>query len=161
MATRIPLVLVNGEVQQLQPGDDIIAPITGTNNISLTNDESGAVVIGAPVYEDNNLGFKKAKADASGTSKVIGLVAQTSISNGVAGDVALSGALTFASTTQVDAIAGTTGGFTAGTTYYLDPATAGKITATAPTTAGQYVVEIGVALSTLVLRLSIKSRILL
>jgi hypothetical protein len=35
-----------------------------------------------------------------------------------------------------------------GTTYYLSAGTAGLLTATAPSTVGQYVVEIGVALST-------------
>ncbi len=161
MATRIPLVIVNGEVQQLQAGDDIIAPITGTVNLSLTNDEAGSIVIGCPVYSDAVLGVKKAKANAIGTSQVIGLVAQTTIVNAVAGEIATSGVLTFASTAQVDAIAGTTGGFAFGVPYYLDPATAGMITATAPTTAGQYVVQIGVAVSTTVLKLSIQKRILL
>ncbi len=143
MATRIPVVIVSGELEQLQPGDDIIAPITGTVNISLTNDEASPIVIGAPVYADAALGVKKAKANA------------------VAGDVATMGVLTFASTTQVDAIAGTTGGFAFGVRYYLDPSTAGMITATAPTTAGQLVCEIGVALSTIVLKIEIKKRILL
>ncbi len=156
MATRIPLVMNSGEIEQLQPGDDIIAPITGTINISLTNDESGSIVIGAPVYADAALGCKKAKADATGTSLVVGLVAQTTIVNAVAGDIAVSGVLTFANTTQVDAIAGTTGGFSFGVRYYLDPTTAGKITSTAPTTAGQLVVEIGTALSTLVLKIAIQ-----
>ncbi len=161
MATRIPVVIVNGELEQLQPGDDIIAPITGTINISLTNDESGSIVIGTPVYSDAALGVKKAKANATGTSQVIGLVAQTTIVNAVAGDIATMGVLTFASTTQVDAIAGTTGGFAFGTRYYLDPTTAGMITATAPTTAGQLVCEIGTALSTIVLKVDIQKRILL
>lgn len=161
MATRIPLVIVNGEVEQLQPGDDIIAPITGTINISLTNDESGSIVIGAPVYSDAASGVKKAKADAAGTSIVIGLVGQTTIVNAVAGDIATSGMLTFANTTQVDAIAGTTGGFTFGTRYYLSQTTAGVMSSSAPTTAGQYVVEIGTAVSTLVLKIAIQKRILL
>lgn len=160
MTLRKPLVMVGGEIQQLQAGDDIDAPISGTNNISLTNDESGSIVIGAPVYSDAASGVKKAKADAAGTSKVIGLVAQASITNATAGDIALSGALS-ATTTQWDAVAGTTGGLAFGTTYYLSAATAGQITSTAPSTTGQYVVEVGVALSTTVLRVAIKSRVLL
>lgn len=161
MAQRIPLVIANGEIEQLQAGDDIIAPITGTINVSLTNDEAGAIVIGAPVYMDAANGVKKAKANATGTSQVVGLVSQTSITNAVAGDIATSGVLTFASTTQVDAIAGTTGGFAFGVRYYLDPSTAGMITSTAPTTAGQLVVEIGTALSTITFKVAIQKRILL
>lgn len=161
MATKIPLVISNGEIQQLQAGDDIIAPITGTINISLTNDEVGSIVIGAPVYSDAASGVKKARANATGTSLVVGLVGQTTIVSAAAGDIATSGILTFASTAQVDAVAGTTGGFTFNTRYYLDPSTAGLMTATAPTTAGQLVVEIGTALSTLVLKIAIQKRILL
>jgi hypothetical protein len=59
-----------------------------------------------------------------------------------------SGGVLAATTAQWDAVAGTTGGMARGTYYYLDPATAGKLTATAPSTAGQFVVEVGLALST-------------
>lgn len=103
----------------------------------------------------------KAKGDASGTSQVVGLVATTTIATSAAGDIAVSGMLTFASTTQVDAIAGTTGGFTFGTVYYLSAATAGQITGTAPSTAGQYIVQIGVAVSTVVIKIAIQKRLLL
>jgi len=103
---------------------------------------------------------KKAKADASGTKDVMGLVQQASITNGVAGMVLVNGVLT-ATTTQWDAVFGTTGGLTFKTRYYLSAATAGIATATAPTTTGQYVVELGIALSTTELMVDIKSPILL
>lgn len=161
MATRKPLVLVNGEMQQLQPGDDISVPITGSIEISLTNDEAGAVVIGTPVYSDAAAGFKKAKADAAGTSKVIGLVNKSpSIANGVAGPVATEGIVTL-TTVQWDAVTGGSGGLIFGTPYFLDPATAGMLTTTAPTTTGQYVVQVGIALSTVDMKLSVERRILL
>lgn len=156
-----PLVIYSGEIAQLQAGDSINVPITGTVDVVLTNDEASPVVIGAPVYMDAADGFKKAKADASGTAIVIGLVAKDpSIASATSGEVATSGILT-ATTAQWDAVAGTTGGLTFNTRYYLDPSTAGKITDTAPTTTGQYVVEIGVAVSTTELKIDIQKRILL
>jgi hypothetical protein len=88
-----------------------------------------------------------AKADASGTVQVVGLVRATSITNAQSGSVQMSAVLV-ATAAQWDAVAGTTGGLVAGTVYYLDPTTAGKMTATTPTTAGQFVVRLGIALST-------------
>jgi hypothetical protein len=66
-----------------------------------------------------------------------------------------------ATTGQWDAVTGGSGGLVANTVYYLDAATAGKLTATAPTTAGQYVVEVGMALSTTELLIKTRTPILL
>jgi len=119
MALRKPLVLVGGQMQALQAGDTLDVPaIAGGDVVSQTNDESGAIVIGTPVYNDANDGVKKAKADAAGTVKVLGLVATASITNGTAGNIQLNGILA-ATTTQWDAVFGTSGGLTAGTDYFL------------------------------------------
>lgn len=148
MALRKPLVIVAGQVEQLQAGDTLDAPQGGGDQIVLTNDEVGAVVIGTPVYMDAADGFKKAQANAAGTKNVIGLVAATSIAPAASGAVTTDGVLT-ATTTQWDAVVtGGAGGLLFNTKYFLDPTTAGKLTTTAPTTVGQYVVEIGIALST-------------
>lgn len=161
MASRSPLVINAGQIQQLQSGDTLNVPVfTGGDVISLTNDEAGSVVIGTPVYSDAASGVKKAKADAAGTAKPIGLVSDTTIANGVAGNVMLNGYLT-ATTGQWDTAFGTTGGLTFNTKYYLSAATAGVGTATAPSTTGQYVVELGIAVSTTVLKIDIKQTILL
>ncbi len=104
--------------------------------------------------------MKKAKADASGTKSVLGLVSDATISNGVAGNVMLNGFIT-ATTGQWDTAFGTSGGLAFGTRYYLSAATAGLGTSTAPGTVGQYVVEIGIALSTTVLKIDIKQPVLL
>lgn len=144
---RRPLVIASGQIQQLQSADTLDAPQSGGDVIAQTNDEAGAIVIGTPVYNDANSGVKKAKSDAVGTKDVIGLVRDTSISNGVAGAIQTNGVLT-ATTGQWDTAFGTSGGLTKGTRYYLSAATAGLGTVTAPSTAGQYVVELGLALST-------------
>jgi hypothetical protein len=157
MALRKPVVVVNGQLQQLQAGDTLDAPQSGGDQIILTNDESTPVVICAPVYMDAVSGFKKAQANAAGTKNVIGLVAKSpSITNATAGPVQTNGVLT-ATTTQWDAVTADTGGLTFNSVYYLDPATAGKLTKTAPTTVGQYVMPIGLALSTTDLQITIST----
>jgi len=144
MALKVPLVLYSGLPGQLQSSDTLAVPsISAGVVVQQTNDEAGAIVIGAPVYNDVNDGVKKGKADASGTSSIIGLVAQASI----------SGVLT-ATTGQWDAIMGTSGGLTKGVRYFLSAATAGLGTSTAPTTTGQYVVLLGIAISTTELHLA-------
>jgi len=161
MALRKPLVLVDGQTQRLQAGDTLdITSVGGGDVVSQTNDEASPIVICAPVYNDANDGVKKAKADASGTKDVIGLVADASIANGVAGSIQVNGILS-ATTGQWDAVFGTTGGLTKGTRYYLSAGTAGLGTVSAPNTTGQYVVELGLALSTTELMIQIKSPILL
>lgn len=160
MATRKPLVIVSGQVQQLQAGDTIDSPISGAQEITATNKEVGAIVIGAPAYVFGNNEVKKAKADASGTKDVIGLVKTTSIAADASGVIAVDGVLT-ATTGQWDAVTGGAGGLTAGTKYYLDPATAGMLTATPPSAAGQYVCPIGKALSTTEMMIDIEETVLL
>jgi hypothetical protein len=157
MALRKPLVQVAGQIQQLQAGDSLDIE---AETINQTNDEAGAIVVGTPVYSDAADGVKKAQANASATKDVLGLVAAVSIANGASGAIALDGILV-ATTAQWDVVAGTTGGLTFKTRYYLDPATAGKITATPPSTVGQYIVEIGIALSTTELKIDIMPSILL
>jgi hypothetical protein len=157
MALRKPLVIVNGQTQQLQSGDSIAMQDTEFN---LTNHEVGAVVCGAPVYIDAVGGFKKAQANAAATADVIGLVAQTpSIAASGTGAVCVQDVLTL-TTTQWDAITGLSGGLVPGK-YYLDPVTSGKMTNTAPTTTGQLVVELGRALSATDFKVEIKASILL
>ncbi len=89
-------------------------------------------------------GVQGAKADAIGTAKLLGLMAGA----GVEGSRVLTkfdGPLEL-STAEWDAIAGTTGGLTVGTTYYISAATKGKITATAPL-GPNYVAPVGIAAS--------------
>lgn len=153
--------MVAGQVQQLQAGDTLDAPQSGGDQINQTNAEATPVVIGAPVYVFGNDQFKKAQANAAGTKDVLGLVAKSpSIANGASGPIQTDGVLV-ATTGEWDAVTGGSGGLTANTIYYLDPATSGRITATAPSTIGQYVVPIGRALSTTELNINIQPSVLL
>lgn len=161
MATRIPIVLVSGQFQQLQSGDVLSVPIfSGGDVITLTNDNASPAVIGTPVYASAADHFNLGKGDASGTKDLIGIVKDTSISASSSGLVQLNGVLT-ATTGQWDTAFGTSGGLTFNTRYYLSAATAGKGTATAPSTVGQYVCQLGIALSTTELLISLGPPILL
>lgn len=157
MAARSPLVLVSGEIQQLQSGDTLSAPVTQTTVVSQTVDAT--MIPGNVVYSTTADHVAKAQANASGTSKPLGFAA-AAITSGAAGNIQTDGILAL-TTAQWDAVAGTTGGLTVGSTYFLSAATAGLMSATAPSTVGQYVVELGMAISTTELNIRIQPRILL
>lgn len=157
MALRKPLVLgADGRPQQLQSGDTLSA---GSEVSQVNQTADAALVAGNVVYSSAADHVNKAQANASGTTLALGL-ATAAISSSASGQIQTDGILSL-TTTQWDAVAGTTGGLTFGTTYYLDPTTAGKITATCPTTVGQYVVIVGVAISTTELRIGIREPVLL
>lgn len=146
MAARKPLVINSGQIEQLQAGDTLVASVTEVDVVSKTNDNAGSVVIGAPVYQKSNGNVDKARANAQGTVQVVGLVADTSIAAAGSGNIQTDGVLV-ATTGQWDAVTGGSGGLTPGSPYYVDAAAAGLLTATAPSTASQFVVRVGLALS--------------
>jgi hypothetical protein len=161
MSARKPLVIVAGQIQQLQAGDTLDATVNEMENIALTNDESAdAIVIGMAVFFDADDGCKMAKADSAGTALVAAMCITDSVGTGVTG-IFITDGVVVATTGQWDAVAGTTGGLVAGTTYYLSPTDFGEITAVAPAAVGQLVVEIGTAISKTKLKLEIESPILL
>lgn len=147
MALRKPLVIVNGQIQQIQSGDELDAVIAAIDAVTMENDEANTIVIGQPVYVEAVDKVKLARANATGTSRILGLVRDPSINAAATGSIQIGGILE-ATTGEWDAVTGDTGGLTPSTVYYLDAAAAGMLTATAPTTVGQYVTEVGLALST-------------
>lgn len=162
MTLRIPLVVgSDGLPQQLQGGDAIA--VSGATYIArpVTNGESSAaLVIGAPVYASAADTVKLAKANAKSTCQLAGLGLDPTTAAAAVGNIITSGILV-ATTAQWDAVAGTTGGLAFGTLYFVDPANFGKLTATPPTTAGQCVTLVGMAISTTELELRIAAPILL
>ncbi len=147
MALRKPLVLgSDGLQEQLQAGDTLDAVSDGAQQASWVNGNAGTLAPGTPVYIDGPDDVDKAKADAGATAKCVGLAA-ASIGTGVAGPITIDGVLAL-TTGQWDTAFGTTGGLTAGTYYFLSPSTAGKGQVAVPATVGQYVVLLGMAVST-------------
>lgn len=148
MAVKIPLVLTNSLIQQLQAGDTIIATDATRESFAATNGEGAAsLVIGTPVYISAAATAKQAKADAMATAGVVGLWLSISTAPAGSGSYVISGTLV-ATTAQWDVITGAVGGLTPNSLYFLDPSTAGKLTTTAPSTPGQVVIICGRATST-------------
>ncbi len=157
MAARKPLVIVAGQIQQLQSGD-ILAGIE-LGQISLTNSNAAAIPIVAPVYSDGAGTVDFAQADAIGTSEVVGLaVAEIAIAG--SGLVQTDGVIT-ATTGEWDIVTGETGGLVADTIYWLDPATAAKLTITPTSTDTELVVRVGKGLSTTQMLIAVQPPILL
>lgn len=154
MATRKPLVMVAGRIERLQSGDTINADIAEVDLVEMTNGYSGALVIGQAVYIELADTVERAQGDDSTTMEVLGLVKDTTVATGDPTMVQTDGILT-ATTGQWDAVTGDTGGLTAGAVYYLSADTPALITSTAPTTVGQFVVQIGRAISTTEMEISI------
>ena len=159
MAIRKPLVIVAGQVQQLQSGDTLDVSVTETSVVTMTNGEGvAALVPGNAVYVSANGTVMLAGKETSGTKTVLGL-AKDDIDAGAQGEIVTNGVLTML-TGWWDAVTGQTGGLTAGKKYYLG--SAGALEEGPPTaTDGEYVVELGIALSTTELKVEPKTSILL
>ena len=181
MSYRKPLVLNNGQLEQVQTGDGLDAgayqlpssagtagqnlaiPANGTvlewvdSNIeaaTLVNDNAANLTICQPVYIKSNGAVDLAQADASATSEVFGLVNDALIAPNASGRILFDAVLT-ATTGEWDAVTGGSGGLTPGETYFLDAATVGMLTINAPTASGEFVVNIGRAISATKLDLTI------
>lgn len=118
--------------------------------VSMTNGQGSTINKCQAVYASSAGTIQLARANALSTCTFIGLVFDTTIGAGAAGNVITNGVQT-GSTAQWDALTGQTGGLTTNATYYLSTATAGAITSTAPTSG--FLVPVGVALSTTQLEL--------
>jgi len=146
MAVRKPLVVIDGQVQECPAGDTLATASSEVDVVAKTNDGAGAVTIGAPVYVKSNGNVDKASAAASSSCRVLGLVKDASIAASASGFIQTDGVLT-ATTAEWDAVTGGTGGLTPGAIYYLS-GTAGQLTTIPPAGSGQYVMKVGMAIST-------------
>lgn len=150
MAIRKPLVVIDGQMQEC-PADDTLATASSeVDVVAKTNGNAGAITIGMPVYVKSDGNVDKASAAASGTKRVLGLVATASIAAATSGNIQTDGVLVSADWT---AVAGSAT-LTPGADYFLS-ATAGQITATAPSASGQYVCRVGLAIAADTLEISI------
>ena len=149
MASRKPLVVgADGRPQQLQTGDTLNAAVSETETQQWTNGDVAPHIIGDVVYIFTADTVKLAQANAAATAEAIAIAAAT-IAPAAVGSYQTSGTL-----------AGLTG-LVAGSTYFLSPTVPGGTTTTVPTAAGQWVVEIGKAISTTELLIRIREPIAL
>ena len=138
MAVKKPLVITNGQIERLQPGDHLDLEVT------VTKTANGALPIVTAVYTQGGFATP-AQADSQATTRVIGLV-QTAAADTDPVEVQVDG-IVEALTTEWDAVTGQTGGLTEGAQYFLSADTAGQITVNAPDAFGEFVAPVGVALS--------------
>jgi len=104
--------------------------------LGIINVQSGeAIALYDVVYISGGDTVSLANSTNISTSYAIGLALDVAASAGVNIRVALSGHV----------IKNVLVGATAGTVYYLDPANPGKLTTVVPTTAGEYIVKVGIA----------------
>lgn len=139
MAIKKPLVLTNGVLERLQPGDSLDLERT------VTKTAEGALTKCTPVRNKVLGKAEPAQANAFLSARVIGLVLADAADTDPV-DVQVDGIFE-ATTADWDAVTGETGGLTEGAQYYLSEATAGQLTQTAPDAWGDFVVPVGVALS--------------
>lgn len=157
MAQKSPIVLgTDGLLQQLQSGDTLIG---GSETGQIVKTAAAVMIPGNVVYASSGTQVNKGQANAAATTKILGL-AVAAIANAANGTIQTNGILTL-TTTQWDAVAGTTGGLTVGSYYFLSAASAGLLTSTPPSTAGQYVVCVGQAIASTELNIDIEKPILL
>ncbi|MDB4330507.1 hypothetical protein N9948_02180, partial [bacterium] len=107
-------------------------------DLTVTMTASGAVAAGAPVYVLSTANDTIGEGDASaiGTARLIG-IAETAISDAQAGAITLAGFATIP-------VGQRDGSFTVGSPVYLSETT-GNLTATAPTTSGSRIYQVGIA----------------
>lgn len=140
MASNPPLILVSGEIRQMQIGDILTDPTGGAsaNGAFLGLSASSAFSKGQIGYVNGGgLGFvsvELAKADSAATCRTLLCVAAQAVIAGGTGVFFFYGYLTGLS------------GLSLATSYYLSATTAGAITTTPPSTAGQFIVKVGTAI---------------
>lgn len=124
MTTRPPLVWDGTKITQLATGDNVpvvnIPPIVAVT-MSVTQSSHGFAVGNVLKYSGSS--YAKAQADSAANAEVVGIVSTVTSSN-----------------IFVLTMAGYVSGLsslTAGTTYFLSTSSAGALTTTAPSTAGQ------------------------
>lgn len=147
-------ILVEGSGITLTHGIESITIASGM--ALLTAEADSQIKIGNPIYLKANNHTDPAKADSSSTVQVAG-ISISDVSAGFTCNYVTEGQVERADWT---AIVGAVS-LTPGATYFLSASTVGRITTTAPTTVGQYVVRVGRAISTTKLDVEIELPILL
>jgi hypothetical protein len=144
MATKIPIVVGSVSLlEQLQAGDTL----AGTNDPSIVSQTmQSATSAGQVLYQNGTPDtLDLAQANHGAQARAVALAtADTAASVSVG--CKIFGVLTL-TTAEWDTVTGGSGGLAAQTVYYLDPTTPGQLTTATPSTPGQFVVIVGIALS--------------
>ena len=146
MSVYRPVVMINGKLTLLPPGDTLSARVQEVDIIEMVAKE--ALLSGMAVYCSAGFQIMKAKADDDARAEVLGLVA-TAAALDASVQVQTDGVIELADWTGV---IGTTS-LTAGADYFVDT-TAGQLTATVPSSGN--LVCIGRAIAPQKLEISIQ-----
>jgi hypothetical protein len=156
----ILLASINENIQAVQSDLDSLEEemdaILASSDAISSAEADETIAIGQCVYMKNTGHVGLARANSAATRKVAGF-AITAATSGYAVKYNADGKLTKSDWTAVAGAAA----LSPGTDYFLSTSSAGSITSTAPTAAGDYVVRVGVASSTTVLDIEIEASILL
>lgn len=152
MAIKKAIVITNGQLEQLQPGDRLDL----NNSVTKTNNSGIAMIVGDVVFV-SGVNADLAQANQQNSSRVAGVVV-TGGADASPVDIQTEGIVTL-TTTEWDTAWGTVGGLVPGTDYFLSESSAGDGTPTAPTAAGEFVALVGHALSDTELELRIQQPI--
>ena len=137
-------VILQGGIAEPPPPDPTVDELT----VTLTNGDAVSHTLGKIVYISAANTAKLAKADASGTKGAVAF-ATTTIAPAATGTYQLAGIMSGLS------------GLTAGAVYYLSVSVSGGMTSVAPTAYDDYVVRLGIAISTTDFLIQIERPILL
>lgn len=124
--------------------------------VSYVSDHPGTLYKGAPVALVS--GYARRATSVAPYHKIIGLVFDASITQGMAGRIQTDGMITNTALAW-DTVTGMVGGLSPGSTYFLS--SSGYITPFAPTQEGEYLVPVGIALDSTTLRIELNTSILL
>lgn len=131
---------LNGATSNIQSQIDALSASSSRIASTLDNESGSTIAAGMAVYVSGDGEVTAAQANSTTTSNVLG-IASAAISDSASGLIVTSGPVTLADWT---AIIGTTN-LTPGSEYFLSAGTAGLLTATAPTSAGNCQAIVGVA----------------
>jgi len=145
-----PLVIDAGQVRQLGTGETLDAVVSAKEVVTIASASGVTMNAGDVVYINSSGALNLANASATASKYPIGFVrgeddgTTSNISGGSNIEVQTDGSFVLSDWTNV--LGATT--LSPGTKYYLSSATAGNITATAPTSSNHFIVPIGRAIST-------------
>lgn len=158
-----PLTLVSDPLAPLEAATKryVDNRVSSGGNVHVkTNVGNRSLHIGMPVYSTGVGQVSHAYADSADAASILGLTSSLEIVTGASGNIQTSGLLT-ATTGQWDEVTGQTGGLTEGALYFLDVAPDGRLTPVPPSVPGQYVVSVGLAVSSTQMFINTQPSILL
>ena len=145
-----PLVIDAGQVRQLGAGETLDAVVSAKEVVTIASASGVTLNAGDVVYIDSSGTLNLADGSASASKYPIGFVrgkddgTTSNIAAGSQVEVQTDGTFTVSDWTNI--LGSST--LSPGTKYYLSSATAGNISATAPTSSNHFIVPVGRALST-------------